>query len=95
MTEPTQPNPAVFKIRRQTALERFDASERGRRLRWLEAKRQAGGKLSSFQRGSYRSLIAARRVIAGTDTGQALSPQQGTGRTADRVRWPEKDRAGA
>ncbi len=46
-----------------TPLQRFDRSQRGRRLIALEAKRKAGA-LSTLERARFRRLLNERRMIA-------------------------------
>jgi hypothetical protein len=61
MNHPQQINPERSKPR-ETALERFDRSQRGRRYADLDESRKRGA-LTKLQRETYRTLAAERRAI--------------------------------
>jgi hypothetical protein len=61
MNHPQQINPARS-TPQETALERWDRSQRGRRFKDLDEKRRHGA-LSPLQRDTFRVLAAERRAI--------------------------------
>jgi hypothetical protein len=61
MNHPQQINPARSTVQ-ETALERFDRSQRGRRFADLDESRKRGA-LTKLQRETYRTLAAERRAI--------------------------------
>jgi hypothetical protein len=61
MNLPWQINPALSKPR-ETPLQAFDRSQRGRRLADLDESRKRGA-LTKLQRETYRTLAAERRAI--------------------------------